>query len=290
MADSEERQEDYRQRIGELEHLSSPPASLDRILELTGNSEAGVTELSEAIRMDPAITARVLRLANSAYYGFSRRVDSVDEAIMVVGFRNVRNLATCAALAPVFSGGHGALQREDVWRHSCAVAEGTRLVAAHRGPDDGGAYVSGLLHDLGQVVLDELEPDLYAEVIERQTAEPGPLRAVEREILGVDHAWAGAALCESWHLSPRIAGSVLHHVDAVPERHPDAALVALAEHLCVGVQLPDPLDTEPGEPPHPRILRALRLSPAEVDSLTEQLAERREAIDQLFRASVGDDE
>ncbi len=277
-------QKELARRIDAVESLSSPPASLDRVLSLAGDAESSVTQLAEAIELDPSITARVLRLANSAYFGFSRHVETVGEAIMVIGFRNVRNLAACAAVAPMFQGAGGGLDRSALWRHSCAVGEAARLVAAKLDGDDGWAYVAGLLHDLGQVVLEEVLGDEYVEVLgcERDGAS---LASAEREALGADHAWAGGTLCDRWQLSERIAVAVGRHHGPF-EGAQAASLVALAERLAAELGIDDENDPVDAGAPMSPFLDVLRLSSEEVDELRDSLAERREAIELLHRETA----
>ncbi len=281
------KQERLRKRLDEVDALASPPLSLDRILALAGDAEAGVRELSDAIRIDPAITARVLRLANSAYFGFSRQVESVDEAVMVVGFRNVRNLAACAAVAPLFGDGAEGVDLLALWRHSCGVAEAARLVAARQKADDGCAYVGGLLHDLGQVALCEALGDEYGQLVAKSPRQGADLAAHERRLLGADHAWAGAELCERWRLSARVVAAIRGHHVWNGDPHGNAARVALAEKLAEREGFGDPLDV-PGEAAPPdALLRVLKLRSGDVEALADQLRERREAVDLLYRESLG---
>jgi len=278
------RDQDLARRIESIDSLSSPPASLDRVLSLASNAEASAAELASAIELDPAITARVLKLANSAYFGFSRHVETAEEAIMVVGFRSVRNLAACAAVAPVFAGGGAHIDRCSLWRHSCAVAEAGRLIAVQSNQEDGWAYVAGLLHDVGQVVLEELLEEEYGQILEEARAD-GELVRDERRALGVDHAWAGATLCERWQLSERIAGAIRHH-HCPPEEWASAALVGLAERLAQEQGLGEEQEAAGSEASFRALQAALRLSAADLDALRESLAERREAIDLLYRETV----
>ncbi|MDJ0847875.1 MAG: HDOD domain-containing protein [Myxococcota bacterium] len=271
-------------RIDAVESLSSPPASLDRVLSLAGDAESSVPQLAAAIELDPSITARVLRLANSAYFGFSRHVETVDEAIMVIGFRNVRNLAACAAVAPMFATSQRGLDRSALWRHSCAVGEAARLIAARIDGDDGWAYVAGLLHDLGQVLLEEVLADEYVEIVQAER-DGSSLADAEREALGADHAWAVGTLADRWQLSKRITSAVgLHH--GPYGRCPEAALVGLAEQLAAGLGLDDANDPCDPSQPTDAYQEILGLSGDDVDALRESLAERRDAIELLHQETT----
>lgn len=281
-----DRREELLGRIDEIRSLASPPVSLDRILRLASDPEAGAEELAEAIRPDPAVTARVLRLANSAYFGFSRQVSAIDEAVMVVGFRNVRNVAACAVVAPIFARDGAGIDLTALWRHSCAVAEASRLVALHQSAADGPAYVAGLLHDLGQTVLSTILGEEYARLVEK-SAEGGALVEIETKALGVDHAWAGSTLARRWKLPSRLVSAIEHHHDESGEARRDAARVQIGEHLARQADFGEP--TDPGsdpEPPH-AALAALGLGASDMEVLVQAFEERRDAVDMLYQESVG---
>ena len=286
--ESDPRREALLQRLNQIETLASPPTSLDRILVLAGDPEANIGSLSEAIQVDPSITARVLKLANSAYFGFSRHVETVDEAIMVIGSRNVRNLAACAVVGPLFDGESAGIELSALWRHCCGVAEAARLIAIRQSTEDGPAYIAGLLHDIGQVILAETLREAYAVVLQKDRR-IGGLDAVEREALGGDHAWAGGVLCERWHLSPGVIAAIRCHHQPERDESGSAARVCLAEWLAANEGLGDPSDPGLGESdaPESAILAQLRLAPADAEELAAQLGERREAIDMLYHESLG---
>lgn len=275
-----------RGRIERIESLASLPVSFDRILGLALDAGTKVDDLARAIEADPVITARVLRLANSAYFGFRRRVEAIGEAVVVVGFRSVRNLAACVAVAPVFAREDGLLDRVALWRHSCGVAEASRLIAVHQSADDGAAYVCGLLHDVGQLVLSELLGGPYADAARGAAREGRCLEEVERDAFGVDHGWAGGVLAERWSLSERLVRAIRWHHTPEKDGEGAAARVALAEWLVGREGFGVPSEPQPDEPDR-GLLRLLRLHGDDLDRLADAVRARRESIDLLFRESRG---
>ncbi len=270
---------ELRREIQRLESISSPSGSLDRILELAADCESDIGELTTAIESDPAVTSKVLRLSNSAYFGASGKIETVSRAILVIGYKNVQSLATCAALAPVFVGDDPRVDRSVLWLHSCATAEATRLVGARTTLDPSVAYVAGLLHDLGVVVLSEVLGDPYGRTIETCRKSDVPLAEIERKRFGVDHPWAASVLFEQWTLPERLIAAVtLHHA---PREEPTgfAAGVALADHLAAAAGFPSPSGQAPQGLPPTYVLDLLGLKGDDYEALGDELEERRGAIE-----------
>ncbi len=271
--------EGLRREIQGLEGISSPSGSLDRILELAADCESDIGELTAAIESDPAVTSKVLRLSNSAYFGVSGKIETVNRAALVIGYKNVLSLATCAALAPMIIGEDPWVDRSLLWLHSCATAEASRLVGARTSLDPSVAYVAGLLHDLGVVVLSEVVGDRYGRVIDASQRSDLPLAEIERKHLGVDHPWAAGVLFEQWTLPERLVTAVtLHHM---PREDPTgfAAAVALADRLAAAAGFASPGGQLPKEPPPSDILDLVSLKDADFEALGDELEERRGAIE-----------
>jgi HD-like signal output (HDOD) protein len=267
-----------RRAIQRLDGISSPSASLDRILELASDCESGIDDLTAAIESDPAVTSRVLRLSNSAYYGQPGRVETVGRAIIVIGYRNVVSLAACAAIAPVFRGDDPRVDRAALWLHSCAAAEAARLVASRGASDPSVAYVAGLLHDLGIVVLSEVLGKEYGRVLDACRRRRLSLAEAERQVLGVDHGWAAGVLFERWSLPSRLLSAVsLHHAHEGDESG-FAALVAVADQLAEDAGFRGP-GRRPESPPDPGTLRAAGLKEVDYRELVEEMADRQAAIE-----------
>lgn len=205
--------------IAATPELAAMPATSARLLDLLDEPDTAAGDLVEVIEVDPGLTANLLKLCNSAYYGVAREVGSVREALVMLGNRTVVTLAFAASMgrllqAPV-SGYR--LPRGQLWRHCLAVG----LVAARLAPADADTaerhrhFTGGLVHDLGKLVLDRPLRDS----LEQLPAELdySSLVVRERDLLGFDHATAGAALAEAWNFPPslvRVIGG--HHCPAPP--------------------------------------------------------------------------
>lgn len=198
-----------RQRVAGLPALPAAVSSLMRLLE---DQRISVEQCAEQLGRDQALTARTLRIANSTFYGVSGRVGSIHDAINLIGLRALRSVVTTAAVSMQFSPptceGFGF---NGFWRHSMATACAARGIAAALRLDDEIAYTAGLLHDVGRLALAAHFPRPCAAVLQA-TREPGASAgAIERSLLGLDHAAVGAAVAEHWHFPAAVIDAIAHH-------------------------------------------------------------------------------
>ena len=216
--------------IGRTPELKALPATTGQVLELMQDPAASAADVLDVIGKDPALTANLLKLANSAYFGVGRQIGTVRDALVLLGNRTVLNLAFATGMGPVLSGPLAAyrLDSRQLWRHSLAVGlAAARLVAAPASERwlREQAFTAGLVHDIGKMLLngplkDQIEP-LPPEV--QATA----LCAAERDLLGFDHAEAGAALAEAWNFPAGLVSVIARH-HAPLDAEGDAAHLARA--------------------------------------------------------------
>lgn len=211
------------------------PAAVERLLALSREPEVDFRKVIQVIESDPALTARMLRAANSAFYGVSRRVQTVQQAIVLLGHEAVINLALGISvlnlkrnLLKQWPGDPSAF-----WRHSITVALLAReLARALHCANSEEAFVAGLLHDIGKLVLLTHYGVVYAQALLAARQGPEPLHVLERELFEVDHAVAGYALCLHWHLPDTLAQAVAeHHAEQPPATRTTAELVYEANEL-----------------------------------------------------------
>ena len=213
--------------------LPTLPAIVFEIQAAFENELVSVTEIAAVIGQDPALTARLLRVANSALMSGGGAIYSVPAAIQRLGTRQVQD--TCLVLGVVrsFAGG-GGLNHQEFWRHSATVGLLAqrfwhRLDARNNIPADD-LYVGGLLHDIGLLLLDQFFHDHFAEVAEVHELSGEPLWRDEELVLGMDHGEVGALLLGRWALPRSIVQSVAghHHPDTAAEEYQDACSVLMA--------------------------------------------------------------
>lgn len=212
--------------------LAAMPATSARLLALLEDPDAPVHDLVAVIEKDPGLTANVLKFCNSAYYGLRREVGSVREALIRLGNRNVVTLAFAASMGRLLQVPVTAyrLPRGRLWRHTLAVG----LLAARLVPASADAkvrtrvFTAGVVHDLGKLLLDRPLRECVQQLPAGQ--ESSVLCRAERDLLGFDHAEAGAALAESWNFPHDLVTVIArHHTVAAPDLL--TAIVAAADRL-----------------------------------------------------------
>ena len=208
-----------------------------RLGQLLDDPDCDAQQVSQLISQDPALSLRVLRIANSPFYGLSREVDTVARAVTVLGMSRVRDsVLACAASQVLTEIPNDVIIMEDFWHHSifCGLIAQALATRSSRVTKDF-AFVAGLLHDIGQLVLFNRYPgemqvalDLLAEGDHELQ-----MHTVEQQVLGIDHMALGAALLHAWHLPERLQECVeFHHVPERAQRYPaETAVIHLANAL-----------------------------------------------------------
>lgn len=217
-----------KELIASTHELQALPQSTARLLDLLEDPLVEADKLLAVIEKDPALTANLLKLCNSAYYGRKREVGSVKEALVMLGNRTVITLAFATSMGKVLRGDLAAygLGKEDLWRHSLATACGAALVAADLGlaAQRDRAFTAGLVHDIGKMLLNRL----LLKRLEWSTATAADsFVEIEREVLGFDHAEAGAALAEAWHFPAPLVAAVRHHHEPAAPADADPIVTAV---------------------------------------------------------------
>ncbi len=203
-----------------IHKLPSLPTVVMELLALLDQDDANVDALAGKIAQDQALAAKTLRLANSSFYGMAQQVKTIQEAIGILGFRTVRSLGTTSALMAAFAKSTPAsFNATPFWRHAVAAAVCARELANHLGLNSEQAYTTGLLHDIGRLVLVSQFHAGYEATMAYRARHDCHLLQAERAVLGLDHAEVGAALARHWnfpqamqlavagHHTPEIAGA-----------------------------------------------------------------------------------
>lgn len=277
---------DVQEAIRRIRELPTLPSILLRIIETVNDPDSSALDLGQHIAADQSLSATILRVVNSAYYGFYRQVNSVTTAIVILGFHEVRNLALMAKAFQAFADSNSRYDRRQLWRHSLATAMAAERIARLRRLNaDGGHFIAGLLHDLGKVVLDTLYPVEYALVVRRAHNEKTPVLDQEIRAFNLDHTQAGAMLAGHWNLPTPVAEAMARH------HHPDSAQVAqelvhvtaLANYLTYQAHLGEASAGVP--PPVPASsVAALAMSAEHMAQVTGDVLHARDRIDELLGA------
>jgi putative nucleotidyltransferase with HDIG domain len=268
--------------------LPSVPVVLSRILEVMDDDTTSARQLEEIILHDPSLSARILKLANSAFYSFESEVKTISRAIPLLGFNLVRSLAIGVTVFESFLRGNrneaGLINR--LWMHSIGVGMLARDIWVPRADRSHGefAMLCGLLHDMGKVVLFKKDAAHYSRLFtSKQEITEEDIRAIEVQTYGFDHAALGATLARQWKLPPELGRVVeLHHEPLSEDTPALVAAVALADIMVRDAGLGQ--DGDATTPDVAQTLVAhLGLSSNEYENLGSSLESKRQEIEKFFR-------
>lgn len=230
-------EERIAQIIGNVDHIAALPEVVMHISQVIGNPRSTAADLQRIIGRDPSLVARVLKLVNSSYYARSTEIDSVQRAVVLLGFEAVHRLALSATVGEMFRGPlTDDFSARDLWTHSVAVATLGREIARRVcRPLAEQVYLAGLMHDIGLLVELQVCPAKLRTVAELAKGTNARFSALELSVIGVDHAEIGAALAEKWGFPPFCREvAAYHHRPALAseEYRQVVGIVHVADTLC----------------------------------------------------------
>jgi HD-like signal output (HDOD) protein len=222
-----------RERLDKIESLPTLPTVATQLLEMLGRSEVSLNEISRLMEQDPSITAQVLKVANSALYGLSRRTSTVQQALVVLGVTEAANIILSLSLFRTFAYFKEAdFDLKEFWRHCGIVGYLAKfLTRRFRLESSGEEYTAGLMHDLGKIIFAQYFHEDFLEVVEYLQEHSMPSHEAEYRILGVTHNEAGYWLGLRWGFPARIMEAIRwHHAPENATEFPKiAAVTALAD-------------------------------------------------------------
>lgn len=193
------------------EALPSLPEVVNYLIRALGDDSANLDTLAHHINSDPAIVARLLAAANSAGSGLAKRVASASQAFLLLGADRIATIVLASALIYRYDAHASGFSARVLWRHSLGVATCARVLAEQTGIDPDLAFTSGLLHDIGQLLMYTASPTHFLAVLDRHQHEDTPLFVAEHAVFGYDHCEAGRILATTWKLPTDIVDAIAAH-------------------------------------------------------------------------------
>jgi len=273
--------------MSRLTEISSLPEITTRVVAVVEDPRATAADMHDIVKNDPALATKILKVVNSAFYGLPSQIASLDRAIIMLGLSAVKNVALAASLAQLFRGEPITEQftPQDLWRHCISVGVCARRLAQKSGVAQADEYfVSGLVHDMGLLVVAQLFPERLREVTERCYETPQDFCAAEREILGADHQMFGAALAEKWRFPPVLRNAASYHHDPEnlkPEFRKLTTCVFVADTICARLQHGYYLTSQVQEVTADQ-LALIGFNPAGMGELCEELPELIEEAEAIL--------
>lgn len=221
-----------RELVSRSDKLPTLPAGMAELLKAVSQDDVDLPSLSARLVREQTLVARLLRVANSPFYGMSGRVDSVQQAMNILGLSNTRAIvASLVVMSRVPPASSSMLNMTEFWRHTLAAGACAQVLASRQDLPAEQAFIAGLLHDIGKPVLCLLLPEAFDQVARIANERDCSPYLVEHEIHGFDHTDVGAALAEAWHFPPHIVDPIRLHHQPGSTAMPMACVVHLADVL-----------------------------------------------------------
>lgn len=262
-----------------IETLQPLPRAVTRLVELTESETATIEQMERVINAEPVLCGKILQVANSAYYGLARQVNSIRSALILLGAHTVRGIALSVAAVAALRTGRAACETEyPLWRHAflCAgyaqgIAQASRWGV--RTAED--AYIAGLLHDIGSLFLLTRFPAQYRPLLEQAEREPEQFLERELHTFGCDHADVGAMIADHWRLPERIVQAIAsHHAPFLPDDE--------SRRLVAAVMLADVWGQESFSLPPQELAAQVRLSEEVALQIRQRVEEHLETMSQML--------
>jgi putative nucleotidyltransferase with HDIG domain len=254
---------------------ASPPILYYQLREKLDDPNSTFDDLAAIIKTDPAMSARLLKIVNSAFYGFDEKIDTLKHALNIIGTEQLTDLALAAIVTSKFEGiPRDLINMETFWMHSIGCGIAARKIAKRiPGVEAEKMYLGGMLHDIGSLILFKESPEDTRKILIRCKETGENLFKVEKEILGYDHAEVGALMLTEWKLPERLAEIVKYHHQ--PAKAGDylieACIIARADALVYEMKIGN--SGEPGVPElDPKVLEVTPISDEEMKELKEDIA------------------
>jgi putative nucleotidyltransferase with HDIG domain len=268
-----------KQVISNIRNLPTPPIVFHQIQKVIADPKVSAGQIASILSEDPAMSVKVLKLTNSAFYGLNREIETVKEAVVIVGMEAVRNLVLSASVLDMFKGKSVDVEfQERFWRHSLATAFCSRIMARRmhsRGMvDPDAAFSAGLLHDIGKIVLCCFLPAEYKSFDEARLKDTtSATYMVEDNVLGYNHTQIGSILAGQWKLPHKIIEAITyHHSPQLDETSdPIAYVIYLANFVAKSAYYDGFQESHLIGTVDNRVLEYMKVTEAELHTYGEQL-------------------
>ncbi len=226
-------------KLENFKNLHSPPQILLKLLEVCSQEEINIGELSRIIEKDPSLSSKVLRMINSTYFNLPNKVENIEQTIVLLGLKTVKNVIFSASVCQTFSQvkGNSIFNLKFFWWHSLMCSTLAKLIAqkiSYSSSDE--AFLCGLLHDIGKMVLWVNFPKEYEDILSCHSHQPdSSLTEIEEKRLGTTHSQVGKWLMDRWNMQPFMEDAILYHhepMDQIIDAFPLVKIVYGANILC----------------------------------------------------------
>jgi len=261
----------FKQALREIKNLPTLPGIVTKLTKMAEDPDTTTEQMGKVISKDHILAAKLLRLVNSAFYGFPQKISSLNSAIILLGFNVIKSLIISASIFEIMES-----QDVQLWEHSLGCAVVSNVLAARLGANDPEEIsTAGLIHDIGKVAIKIELPAEHARIIQMVQDRKIPVLIAEKEILGLDHAEAGGWLAKSWNLPKKLVEPITCHHDPRDAREEQlaASIIHLSDIIIRGLGYGHGDDI--WVPPlSKRAWRVLGLSKNDIDTVLDEVEEQ----------------
>ncbi|MCP4119369.1 MAG: HDOD domain-containing protein [Desulfobacteraceae bacterium] len=228
---------ELKEKLLKIGDLATLPVVAYNVMQLTQNPKSSAMDVGKAISQDPALTSKVLKIANSSFYGFPRKISTINNAIVLLGFSNIRNIVLSAGIIDAYKGEKSSdfFDRTEFWKHSLACGIASKIIASTVGlKNSEEAFIWGLLHDIGKIVMDTYIHQEFSQVSYLAKAKGMLLVDAEQKYLGFNHTTVGSLVAEKWNMPPALLKVIRYHHNPAQDYNSlrISSIVHLADILC----------------------------------------------------------
>jgi putative nucleotidyltransferase with HDIG domain len=198
------------------EQLPTLPSVVTKVLNLISNPKVSAKKIGEVISTDISLSSKTLKIVNSAFYGFPKRVSTITQAVVILGFNAIKSAVFGVAVINAFNkySKNPIIDYNEFWKHSVAVGSASRVIAKHAGCDmTEEVFIGGVIHDIGKLILSQFSANTYQKVIEkaREKDDKYSYSEIERQFINYDHSEIGHYLVEKWNFPENLASIIRYH-------------------------------------------------------------------------------
>ena len=272
--------------IAEIDHLKPVSDVAGKVMALLDDPDCGMSDLSDIICHEPALTANVLKLANSSYFGLPGKISDAKQAVVYLGMTQVVDLVLLVSCSESFNGSHGGygLNTGELWKSAVSAAILANDLAEIKGMKQASLLFTGaLLRDIGKVVLDQHVKSAIEPIMNRVKTQAMTFKEAERQVLGFDHCQVGAMVAKIWHF-PTSLECIIRYSHTPLEATGcflEASIVYLADAMCRKMEIGLGID-DPSYPEDDRVARSVGLQRSQIQEIVDGFGSKMDRVNALF--------